>query len=70
MINQIIAFHKDLQKGQTVKIITGLKDYVSYVNRTDILKQDGDILIVFRANGGKVAINCTFVVASCIVERI
>ena len=69
MINQIVEFHKNLNKGQTIKIITGLKDYVSYVNRTDILKQDGDVLLVFRANGAKVAINTNFVVMCCIVER-
>jgi hypothetical protein len=69
MINQIISFHKELKKGESVKILTGLKDYVTYINRTDILKQDGNILIILRANGGRVAINTDFVISCCIIER-
>ena len=69
MINQILQFHIDLKKGQTVKIITSLKDYKTYINRTDIVKQDGDILLIFRANGAKVAINCQYIVSCCVVER-
>lgn len=68
MINQIISFHKDLEKGQHVKIVTGLKDYKTYVNRTDVLKQDGEILQVFRANGAKIAINTNFIVMCCVVD--
>ena len=70
MINQIIKFHKELKKGESVKIITGLKDYTSYVNRTDLIKQDGDVLEIYRANGAKVAINCQFVVGCCVIERL
>ena len=68
MINQIIKFHKELQKGETVKIITSLPDYKTYINRTDVLKQEKDILLILRANGAKVAINCQYIVSCCVIE--
>lgn len=69
MINQIHQFHSELEKGQYVKIITSLDNYVTYVNRTDIIKANGHILKIFRANGAKVAINCQYVVACCVVKE-
>ena len=68
MINQILQFHTDLKKGETVKIITSLPDYKTYINRTDVLKQDGDILIILRANGARVAINSHYIVSCCIIQ--
>ena len=70
MINQIQAFHSTLKKGQTVKIITALDNYSTYVNRTDILKDDNGLLLIIRANGAKVILNCDYVVAACVVERL
>jgi hypothetical protein len=70
MINVIIELHKDLVKGHYVKIVTSLKDTIYYIDKTDLLKQDGDILKVYRANGKTFAVNCQFVVACCITEVI
>ena len=70
MINHIINLHKELPKGKYVKIITSNPNYTTKVDRTDVLKADGDVLRVFRANSAQVAINCNFVVMCCIVERL
>ena len=70
MINKIQEFHLGLKKGQTVKIITALDNYVTYVNRTDVLKDDDGLLLILRANGAKVILNCDYVVAACVVERL
>ena len=67
--NDIIGFHKDLQKGQTVKIMTALTSYETYVNRTDVLKDMNGRLIIMRANGAKIVINPDYIVAACVVER-
>lgn len=70
MINQIQEFHLELQKGQNVKIITALPNYITYVNRTDVLKDIDGNLLILRANGARVILNPAYVVAACIVERI
>ena len=69
MIDQIQEFHSDLEKGQYVKIITILDNYVTYVNRTDLLKEESsNLLLIFRANGAKVALNTDYVVSCSIVK--
>ena len=70
MITQIVKFHQELEKGQSVKIITTISDYQSYVNRTDLLRIEGRKLLIFRANGAKVALNNRYIVACCVVERL
>ena len=69
MINNITKFHKELKKGESVKIITALPEYNTYINRTDVIKTDGDILLIFRANGAKVAINTNYIVSICVIVR-
>jgi hypothetical protein len=69
MITQIIKFHQELKKGESVKIITILSDYETYVNKTDLLKIENRKLLIFRANGAKVALNNKYIVACCVVER-
>ena len=69
MIKQIMKFHSELKKGETVKIITALPDYETYVNRTDLLKIENDALLIFRANGARVALNNRYIVSCCVVER-
>ena len=70
MIEQIIDFHKSLKKGQYVKIVTGRTDYDTKVDRTDVISQEVDTLVINRANGARVALNTNFVVMACIVERL
>ena len=70
MINQIQKFHLELQKGQTVKIMTSIDGYSTYVNRTDILKDVDGKLLILRANGAKVILNPEYVVMACVVERL
>ena len=67
MINQIQEFHLTLKKGQYVKIITSLPDYVTKVDRTDVLKDVDGKLLILRANGAKVILNCDYVVAACVI---
>ena len=70
MINRIISFHSDLKKGQTIKIITLLDNYVTYITRTDILHKCNDsALLILRANGARVAINTNYIVSCCVIER-
>ena len=69
MINQIITFHKTLKKGETVKIITTLDNYSTYVNRTDVLQKLDGILLISRANGARVVINPEYIIAACVIER-
>ena len=70
MINSILKFHSELEKGESVKIITALDNYTTYINRTDLIKEDGNILKIFRSNGAKVALNVNYVVSICVVRRL
>ena len=70
MITQIIKFHQELKKGESVKIITLLPGYETYVNRTDLLKIENRKLLIFRANGAKVALNNRYIISCCVVERL
>ena len=70
MINQILKFHSDLEKGECVKLITQLHNYTSYINRTDLLRNEDNILLIFRANGAKVAINTDKIISCCVVRRL
>ena len=67
MIDQIQEFHLTLKKGQYVKIITSLPDYVTKVDRTDVLKDVDGKLLILRANGAKVILNCDYVVSACVI---
>ena len=69
MITQIIKFKKKKKKGESVKIITLLPGYETYVNRTDLLKIENRKLLIFRANGAKVALNNRYIISCCVVER-
>ena len=70
MINQIIKFHADLEKGESVKLIMAKDDYSTFIGRTDLIKKvNEDTLCVFRANGAKVALNSNYIVACCVIER-
>jgi hypothetical protein len=68
MINAILDQHSKLKKGQTVKICN-LEEYTHYINRTDLVKSNGDVLLVYRANGAIVAINTKYTIMSCVIER-
>lgn len=71
MINQIIKFHSDLNKGETIKVITSLQGYTTYISRTDLLKKvNNDVLCIFRANDAKVALNCNYVVSCCVIKEL
>ena len=71
MINQLIKFHTDLEKGQTIKVITALKEYETYISRTDIIRKCNDsLLLILRANGAKVAINTDYIISCCVIERL
>ena len=71
MINQIIKFHSGLEKGETIKVITALDNYVTYISRTDLLKKVNDeVLCIFRANDAKVALNCNYVVSCCVIKEL
>jgi hypothetical protein len=71
MINQLIKFHSELQKGESIKVITTLDNYTTYINRTDLIKKvNDDVLCIFRANDAKVAINTNYIVSCCVVRRL
>ena len=70
MIDRITKFHSELKKGESVKIITALDNYHTYINRTDIIKPDDGVLEIYRANGAKVALNTDYVVSICVVRRL
>lgn len=71
MINQIIKFHSDLNKGEAIKVITSLQGYTTYISRTDLLKKVNDeVLCIFRANDAKVALNCNYVVSCCVIKEL
>ena len=71
VINQIINFHVGLEKGESIKVITTLDNYTTYINRTDLIKKvNDDVLCVFRANDAKVAINTNYIVSCCVVRRL
>lgn len=70
MINQIIKFHADLEKGECVKIIEAFGGR-TYVNRTDLIKKANDnVLLILRANGSKVAVNVNYIVVCCVIRRL
>ncbi len=69
MIDQIQEFHLCLEKGQYVKIVTAVPDYITKVDRTDVLKDVNGKLLILRANGAKVILNPEYVVMACIIER-
>ena len=69
MIDIIVKFHENLTKGETIKIITALDNYTTYLNRTDLIKANGEILEVYRANGAKIAINTQYIVSVCVIEQ-
>lgn len=69
MIKHIVKFHQELGKGESIKIITALDNYTTYINRTDLIKPSGNVLEVYRANGAKVAINTQHVVSICVIRR-
>jgi hypothetical protein len=64
-----MKFHSELKKGESVKIITALPAYETYVNRTDLLKIENGVLLIFRANGARVALNNRYIVSRCIIQR-
>lgn len=71
VINQIIKFHSELQKGEVIKVITALDSYSTYISRTDLIKKVNDnVLCVFRANGAKVAINTEYIISCCVIKEL
>lgn len=70
MITAIQDMFHDLKKGQNIKIVCS-EDYVTYINRTDIIKPlNRKVLMVYRANGAKVAINTKKAIMCCVIERL
>ena len=67
MITEIIKFHSQLNKGEAVKIIT--TQYETYIDKTDLVKIERRHLLIFRADGCKIAINNRYIVACCVVRR-
>ena len=71
VINQIIKFHSELQKGEVIKVITALDSYSTYISRTDFIKKVNDnVLCVFRANGARVAINTEYIISCCVIKEL
>ena len=71
MINQVIKFHQELEKGQSIKVITALDDYSTFINRTDIIRKCNDsLLLILRANGAKVAINTDYIISCCVITEL
>ena len=62
MINQVLAFHRNLEKGECVKVITTIPDYCPVFDKTDILTEadDDNVLLV---------LNCDYVVAVCVTNK-
>ena len=71
MINQVLAFHRNLEKGECVKVITTIPDYCPVFDKTDILTEadDDNVLLVLRANGRNFVLNCDYVVAVCVTIK-
>ena len=71
MIDRITKFHQELNKGESVKIITTLDNYTTYINKTDVIKADrtDGVLEIYRANDAKVALNVDYVVSCCVIRR-
>lgn len=69
MINHIVELHTNLQKGTSVKIKV-VEGYTTYINRTDVIRTNGGILEIYRANGAVVYINTAYVIMCCVVERL
>ena len=69
MIDQIQKLHLELKKGQRVKVITSVPDYTTTFDRRDVLKEVDGLLLILRVNGGKVILNCDYIVSACIIER-
>ena len=69
MLDTIMEFHKDLKKGQTVKIVTTVKDWETFINRTDSLEEKDNVLIIHKSNGAKVAINTSCIAMCCVIEK-
>lgn len=70
MINQILAFHRNLEKGKAVKVMTTLPDFTPCFDKTDILTDVGDnTLLSLRASGNNFVLNCDYVVGICIVNK-
>lgn len=68
MITAIQEMFHDLKKGEAIKVVCP-EDYAPFIDRTDLIKPLNDtVLMVYRANGRKVAINTNTVIMSCIVE--
>ena len=71
MINQVIKFHQELEKGQAIKVLTCLDNYQTFISRSDIIRKCNDnLLLILRANGAKVAINTDYIVSCCVIERL
>lgn len=70
MIYQILELHKNLKKGECVKIIA-LGDYSTYINKSDILKptQEAQVLKIVGVNGRHVALNCNHVIVACVISE-
>ena len=70
MIQHISDLHSTLDKGATIKVVTTLPNYVSYINRTDIIRTVDGVLEVYRANGAIVIINPQYIVMCCVIEKV
>lgn len=71
VINQIIKFHSELQKGEVIKVITALDSYSTYISRADLIKKvNNNVLCVFKANGAKVAINTDYIISCCVIKEL
>ena len=69
MIYQILELHKNLKKGESVKIIA-LGDYSTYLSKSDVLKptQEAQVLKIIGTNGRHVAINCNHIIVACVIQ--
>lgn len=70
MLIHIEELHSKLKKGETIKIVTSLENYVTYINRTDVIRIDENVLEIYRANGATVCINPQYIVMCCVIERL
>ena len=70
MIDRIEDLHSKLQKGESIKILTSLPEYTTYISRTDLIRIDDNVLEIYRANDSIVFINTDHIVMCCLIRRL
>ena len=70
MINQVMALHRNLEKGECVKAFTTVRGVEFILDKTDIITEVGDNkLLVLSATGRNCVLNCDYVVAVVVRDK-